>query len=327
VRSEKEKKHLCFFFIFYEAKRSTRFSLSPTFLSPMKRAREDPSAPLPFSSFSQLVLRREDLARWCNAPFLPKLAALGFFAKATLPGAPRPTLLHIVGMGDPLPEPVPIEFTGDATLLPCGGGIDGLYVNGVRLAAAAAAPGAPDVPLALGDTVAVRSRGGIVAARVPFADGLRGFRPRAALRFDGPPGTDAARLVTYLYQGPNASFPADPPPSRSLLLLAVGAAGSDAEAAGFSAALAALVVENHYANASAWRVRVSPAPPPPAPAGPLPRGFASTLEAELCVPRTKRILLRAVNGSSLAVPRGGAIEVAWSDGRAVTVTTAGIAER
>jgi hypothetical protein len=212
-------------------------------------------------------------------------------------------------------------------LLPCGGGIDGLYVNGVRLAAAAAAPGAPDVPLALGDTVAVRSRGGIVAARVPFADGLRGFRPRAALRFDGPPGTDAARLVTYLYQGPNASFPADPPPSRSLLLLAVGAAGSDAEAAGFSAALAALVVENHYANASAWRVRVSPAPPPPAPAGPLPRGFASTLEAELCVPRTKRILLRAVNGSSLAVPRGGAIEVAWSDGRAVTVTTAGIAER
>jgi hypothetical protein len=211
-------------------------------------------------------------------------------------------------------------------VLPAGGGVAGLYVNGVKLGATG--PGAPELPLALGDTVAVRSAGGIVAVRVPYVDSLGGYRPTAALRFDGPQGSQAARLVTYLYRGANVSFPASPPPSRSLLLVGVGAAGSDAEAASFSAALAALVVDNQAGNPSAWRVRVSPAQgwnsSSSSSSSALPPGFASTLEAELCVPVTKRILLRAINGSSVPVPRGGEIEVLWSSGRAATVTTAGI---
>jgi hypothetical protein len=225
----------------------------------------------------------------------------------------------------------PFSSLAANVLLPAGGGVAGLYVNGARVAATGR--GAPDLPLALGDTVAVRSAGGIVAVRVPFADGLAGYQPTAALRFDGPQGSQAARLVTYLYRGPNITFPASPPPSRSLLLVGVGAADSDAEAASFSAALAALEVDNQAANPSAWRVRVSPAQrgggsssssSSSSSNSPLPPGFASTLEAELCVPVTKRILLRAINGSSVAVPRGGEIEVLWSSGRAASVTTAGI---
>jgi len=199
-------------------------------------------------------------------------------------------------------------------LFPAGAGVDGVYVDGARLPGAR--PGAPDVPLRLGATVAVRAGGGVVAFRLPFADGLLGFAPVAYLKFDGPAGEPVARLATYLYKGPNATFPANPPPSRSLLLLGVAPGASDEDAAAVSAALAALEVANDAANASAWRVAVAPGrqqPPPPAP------GWASTLEAALCVPVTKTILARRVNGSDVRIPPGGVLQVAFSDGREVDV--------
>jgi hypothetical protein len=201
-------------------------------------------------------------------------------------------------------------------LFPVGRGVDGVYVDGVRVPAAV--PGAPALPLPLGATVAVRAGGGVAAFRVPYADGLQGYAPQAFLKFDGPRGANVGRLVTYLYRGPNATFPANPPPSRSLLLLGVAPGASDGDAASVSAALAALRVDNEAANASAWRVTVAPPPggggaPPPAP------GWGSTLEAALCVPLTKKILARRVNGSDVGVPPGGELHVAWSDGRQARV--------
>jgi len=206
-------------------------------------------------------------------------------------------------------------------LFPAGGSVDGVLVNGARLPNISA--GAPDVPLPLGATVAVRARGGVVAFRVPFADGLQGFAPQAALRFDGPAGSGAARLATYLYRGPNVSFPDNPPPSRSILLIAVGAAASDAEAADFAAALAAMRVTNDAANASDWRVTVAPPPAraaaAAAAAAALPPGFASTLEAALCVPYYKKIIARKVNGSDVDIPPGGELSIAYANGTVRTV--------
>lgn len=191
-------------------------------------------------------------------------------------------------------------------------GVDAVYTGAAATRVANTAPGAPNVSLAMGDnTVAVRAAGGIVAFRVPFADGLRGFSPRSVLKFDGPHGV--ARLAVYLYEGPAVSFPASPPPSRSVTLMAVGAASSDAEAAAFVAAFAALAVDNQPANASDWRCEVSP----PAAAdysGPLPPGFGSTLSASMWVPNYKRILSRRVNGSNVHVPAPGALEITASDG-------------
>ena len=203
-------------------------------------------------------------------------------------------------------------------LFPAGSGISGLYVNGAAVANWSA--GAPDISLPLGATVAVRSGGGVVAFRVPFVDGVRGYEPTAALKFDGEAGTDAARLVTYLYRGGNVSFPANPPPTRSLLLIAAGAAGSDADAAVFSAALAGLHVNNSASNASAWRVTVAPA----AGAGVGVWGgvgFGSVLEAELCVPVYKRIVSRSINGSAVPIPQGGQVQVSYSNGTGVVITS------
>ena len=116
----------------------------------MKRAREEEPQALPFAQFSELVLRREDLARWCNSPFLPKLVP-GFFAKATLPGAPRPSLLHIVGLGEPLGEPAPIEFAGDASVLVQAGSGGGGGGGALRV------PGTPAPP--------AQAQGGRLATR------------------------------------------------------------------------------------------------------------------------------------------------------------------
>ena len=213
----------------------------------------------------------------------------------------------------------PFDSLAANVLLPAGRGIDALYTQrGGRVQNASR--GAPDVALAIGEAVAVRSAGGIVAFRLPFADGLNGFAPTSALKFDGPPGTDAARVVAYLYRGPNVTFPANPPPSRSVLLIGVGAASSDAEAMEFVAGLVALVVTNDAANASNWRVAV--APPAPARGAAPPPGFGSTLEASMCVPYTKTILTREVNGSAAHVPKGGVLELRASDGAEQSITSA-----
>ena len=210
-------------------------------------------------------------------------------------------------------------------LFPAGPGVDGVYtLRGGRVANVSR--GAPDVPLALGEAVAVRSAGGVVAFRVPFADGLNGFMPRSALRFDGAEGTDAARLVTYLYQGPNVTFPNSPPPSRSVLVIGVGSAGSDTEALAFLGALSSLVVANEPQNATNWRVSVSPpagaAGEAAAAAAP---GFGSTLAASLWVPDRKQILSRRVNGSDVHVPAGGTLELLDSSGAVQRITTASFA--
>jgi hypothetical protein len=211
----------------------------------------------------------------------------------------------------------PFDSLAANVLLPAGRGIDALYTQrGGRVQNVS--HGAPDVALAIGEAVAVRSAGGVVAFMIPFVDGLNGFTPTSALKFDGPPGTDAARVVAYLYRGPNVTFPANPPPSRSLLLIGVGAASSDAEAMEFVAGLVALVVTNDAANASNWRVAVAPAP---ALGAATPPSFGSTLEASMCVPYTKKILTREVNGSSVHVPKGGVLELRASDGSAQSITS------
>jgi len=201
-------------------------------------------------------------------------------------------------------------------------GVDAVVYTGAGAARVAnVSSGAPDVPLLMADnTVAVRAGGGIVAFRIPFADGLAGFTPRSVLRFDGPHGL--ARLAVYLYEGAPTTFAASPPPSRSITVMAVGAASSDAEAAAFVAAFAALVLGNEPANASDWRVSLAPPQgegegegrPAGAAGAQLPPGFASTLSASLFVPYRKLILSRRVNGSDVHVASPGALEVAASDG-------------
>lgn len=214
----------------------------------------------------------------------------------------------------------PFDSLAANVLLPAGGGVDAIYTQrGGRVRNISRA--APDVSLAIGETVAVRSAGGIVAFRMPFIDGLNGFVPTSAIKFDGPPGTDAARAVAYMYRGPNTTFPNNPPPSRSLLIIGVGAAGSDAEALEFVAGFSALAVTDNPANASNWRVSVAPAPPGVWPRG-APPGFASTLEASMFVPLRKLILTREVNGSATHIPQGGALELRVSDGSTRSITSA-----
>ena len=210
-------------------------------------------------------------------------------------------------------------------------GVDAVYVGASAARVANVSAGAPDVPLPMADnTVAVRGGGGIVAFRIPFADGLAGTAPRSALRFDGPAGL--ARLAVYLYEGPPTTFAASPPPSRSVTLMAVGRATTDADAAAFVRAFAALSLGNEPGDPTNWRVSLSPppqqqqqqqqpaaggaaaeghaTPPPPPP----PPGFASTLSASMDAPVRKLILARRVNGSDVHVAAPGALEVAASDG-------------
>ena len=52
------------------------------------------------------------------------------------------------------------------------------------------------------------------------------------------------------------TFPANPPPSRSVLLIAVGPAENDEDAKEIITAFAALAVENDFNNTSNWRVTV-----------------------------------------------------------------------
>ena len=212
-------------------------------------------------------------------------------------------------------RPLPFSSIAANVVFPAGAGVDAVYVDGVRLRNVSA--DAPPVDVAVGATVAVRSGGGVAAFRVPFVDGLAGYVPTARILFDGPPGRDAARLATYLYRGPNVTFAANPPPSRSIVIAAVGAAADDAAAVAFSAALAGLALTNDAANASNWRVRLGPGPSPAPYAG-----FGSTLEASLCVPFYKQILHRAVNGSVVTPPAPGSLAVAWADGRTVALTSA-----
>ena len=204
-------------------------------------------------------------------------------------------------------------------LFPAGNSVDAVYVNGQRVANTSHL--APDLPLVLGDTVAVRSGGGIVAFRVPFVDGLNAYEPTQLIKFDGESGTDAARLATYLYVGPNTTFPASPPPSRSIFVLAVGAAASDDEARAFSAAFAALVLTNSAANPANWHVTLAPAPPMMQSGAALPPGFSSTLSAAVWVPDYKRILRRDVNGSAMPMPLPGALEVQFSNGSSLVLRT------
>jgi hypothetical protein len=215
----------------------------------------------------------------------------------------------------------PFSSVATNVVFPAGAGVQGVYVDGVRVANTSA--GAPRQSLRLGCTVAVRSAGGIVGWRVPFVDGLAGFSPVSELAFDGPAGTDAARHVTYLYRGANVSFPASPPPSRSITLMAVGSAASDAEAAAFSSQLAALQVSNEAANASNWRVTVQPAAAAQeAGLPPLPPGFSSTLHCALYVPNFKKILARQVNGTDMHMPAPGALELVDSSGQRQSFTPA-----
>ena len=212
----------------------------------------------------------------------------------------------------------PFDSLAANVVFPAGAGVDAIYTT-QRGRLANVSHGAPDVPLVLGEGVAVRSAGGIVAFRVPFADGLQGFTPASALRFDGPPGTDAARLVVYLYRGPNVTFSNNPPPSRSVLIMGVGAAQSDAEAVTFLGDFVALSVTNESQNTSNWRVSL--APPGANLHRAYPPGFSSTLSASMWVPQRKIILTRQVNGSDVHVPAGGVLELRRSDGTRLDLTT------
>jgi hypothetical protein len=64
----------------------------------------------------------------------------------------------------------PFDCLAANVVLPAGAGVDAVYTeSGGRVRNVSR--GAPDVPLRLGETVAVRSAGGIVAWRLAFADG------------------------------------------------------------------------------------------------------------------------------------------------------------
>lgn len=193
-----------------------------------------------------------------------------------------------------------------------------VFVDGVRLTNVS--HGAPSVPLRLDATVAVQAGGGAVVFRVPFVDGLLDYKPRAEIHFDGPPGSDAARLATYLYEGPNATFAANPPPSRSILVIGAAEASTDEDVARLCATFGALNITNLAANSSNWRVFVTP--PPSQSAGGEPPGFASTLEAALWVPYYKKILARRINGTDLtsSIPDGGVVRVTFSNSTVVNVT-------
>ena len=232
-------------------------------------------------------------------------------------------------------KPGPFTSIAVNVVFPAGAGVDAVYTGGVvgvqRVANISA--GAPSVFLPLDTTVAVRSAGGVVAFRIPYADSLAGLGPANSavkkvvscksfcfaeyevtswLKFDGPSGTDAARLVTYLYRGPNVTFPAIPPPSRSITLMVVAEASSDGDVSAVVQALAAMTVSNATNSTGGdvhWRVSVVP----PASHSNLGPGFGSALETSFSIPR-KAILYRSVNGSSMTMPAAGALELSWSNG-------------
>jgi hypothetical protein len=230
-----------------------------------------------------------------------------------------PALAEASGCGQYDSVAMNVIFPGMGAAAAAAAAVDGVYIGAQAVRVANASAGAPPIPLPLTDTmVAVRCGGGVVGFSIPFVDGLQGYMPSALVQFDGPHG--AARLTVYLYQGRNTSFGPSPPPSRSIALLAVGEADSDAAVADFVANLAALRVENAAVNASSWTVTVAPAAAPRASgANPLPHGFSSTLTAAVDV-GGQSILARAVNGSELHIPAPGALELSASDGGSESLT-------
>lgn len=208
---------------------------------------------------------------------------------------------------------------GANVVLPAGLGVDGVYAAGARVGNTSA--GAPDVPVALGDAVGVRSGGGVLAWRLFALDGLHGYAPAGgALRFDGPSGSDAARLVGYMYQGSPTSFAPKggdrPASSRAGLYLAAGAADSDAAALAFLATVQDVQLTGSM-QGGVWTVTAAP----PAAAGSGYAGYpglGSTLTASLDIARGEPTA-RAVNGTAMAMPPPGALLLRYDDGEVVLV--------
>ena len=156
----------------------------------------------------------------------------------------------------------------------------------------------------------VRSGGGVLGWRVFAVDGLKGFAPHSELAFDGPPGSDAARLVAYAYAGANATWASLPASARVGLFVAGAPADSDEAALAFLDELAAVTLTQRFAG-GVWGVDA---------VGAL-RGWAGGLNVSAGLNVTSEgAAWRRVGGRDFVVPPGGVLDVGWGDGTSRAIT-------
>lgn len=146
-------------------------------------------------------------------------------------------------------------------------------------------------------TVTVYNAGGVLVARMWHLDTLNNISARAYVKVDGTDGTGAARMVGYIYAGPNVTFPSTPTqPSRTGFLF-VGAEVTSADQALQVGLWAAGVQLSQSFDGVNWNVTASP----PSGSGTTPwfPGVASVLAAGLNV-QQRMATYRTVNGTAYA---------------------------
>lgn len=213
-------------------------------------------------------------------------------------------------------------------MLPLPPSSDAIYVNGKKLAPAASVAGAPSIQLAADSTIVVRSGGAAIGARISCVDGLAGYQPTFALHFDGPNGTAAGRLTAYLYKGPGIVFGDQMPKSSRACILLSGSrtppATEDEDALALSQSIGSYRIQSTAVggfNGSTWNATATPGTMPPRGAY---GGLSSSFGVGLWLPRN-HIIARTVNGTAMAMPKPGALELRYSNGSTETLTPSSFA--
>ena len=210
-------------------------------------------------------------------------------------------------------------------VLPLPPSSEAIYVNGQKLGPAASRSGAPSIQLAADSTIVVRSAGAAIGARISCVDGLAGYQPTFALHFDGPNGTAAGRLTAYLYKGPGIVFGDQIPKSSRACILLSGSrtppATADEDSVALSQSIGSYRIQSTAVggfNGSTWNATATPGTgtmPPRNSYG----GLSSSFGVGLWLPRN-HIIARTVNGTAMAMPKPGALELRYSNGSTETLT-------
>lgn len=141
----------------------------------------------------------------------------------------RGTVLAISNLGPEFTAVPSATYTSVGTNLIFPANADKIYVDGIEITDRSAT-----IPLSLNSVVGVREGNSVVAFRIFLADGLGGQAASFALKFDGPAGENAARVVAYHYNGAVRTFTGD---CRVGYALSVRSCTTDAQASAFLAEL------------------------------------------------------------------------------------------
>ncbi len=136
------------------------------------------------------------------------------------------SLLALVNLGPQFSAQPTKTYTSVASNMVFPSTVDRLYLDGTEITSRTGT-----IPVGIDCVLGVREGDSVVAVRMFHVDGIGGYSPTAAIKFDG--GEFAAgRLVAYHYSGPARTF-APGTTSRTGVLVVARRCTGDAEAAAF----------------------------------------------------------------------------------------------